>query len=111
MPLRLRSGSALLALLHHSIFIAHQSDHGLRRSNQSGIARWDRDSFLHCDREPERGINLANVPKSTCPERRYARYKDTDIYLLELDDPLSAVDSHVSRHLVDKCVCSYPNLR
>ena len=29
-------------------------------------------------------------------------YFDADIYLL--DDPLSAVDTHVGRHLYDKCI-------
>ena len=27
----------------------------------------------------------------------------TDVYLL--DDPLSAVDAHVGRHLFDRCIC------
>lgn len=31
-----------------------------------------------------------------------AIYRSADIYLL--DDPLSAVDSHVSRHLFDQCI-------
>jgi ABC-type multidrug transport system fused ATPase/permease subunit len=31
-----------------------------------------------------------------------ALYRDADIYLL--DDPLSAVDTKVSKHLFDKCV-------
>lgn len=31
----------------------------------------------------------------TCP--------NADVYLL--DDPLSAVDAHVGRHLFDRCIC------
>ena len=31
-----------------------------------------------------------------------AIYRDTDIYLL--DDPLSAVDTHVARHLFEHCM-------
>lgn len=34
-----------------------------------------------------------------------AVYKDADIYLL--DDPLSAVDTHVGKHLFEDCVCGY----
>jgi ATP-binding cassette subfamily C (CFTR/MRP) protein 4 len=32
-------------------------------------------------------------------------YKDADIYLL--DDPLSAVDAHVGRHLFDDCIKNF----
>jgi ABC-type multidrug transport system fused ATPase/permease subunit len=32
-------------------------------------------------------------------------YKVADIYLL--DDPLSAVDTHVGRHLFDDCICDF----
>ncbi|XP_011647242.1 multidrug resistance-associated protein 4-like isoform X2 [Pogonomyrmex barbatus] len=34
-----------------------------------------------------------------------AVYRDADIYLL--DDPLSAVDTHVGRHLFDECINNY----
>lgn len=30
-------------------------------------------------------------------------YRDADVYLL--DDPLSAVDAHVSEWLMSKCIC------
>ncbi|KAL0112749.1 hypothetical protein PUN28_012191 [Cardiocondyla obscurior] len=66
----------------------------------------DIDSFLHGDHTivGERGINLSGGQRARINLAR-AIYKDADIYLL--DDPLSAVDSHVSRRLVDKCICGY----
>jgi ABC-type transport system involved in cytochrome bd biosynthesis fused ATPase/permease subunit len=32
-------------------------------------------------------------------------YKDADVYLL--DDPLSAVDPHVSKHLFEDCIAGF----
>jgi ABC-type multidrug transport system fused ATPase/permease subunit len=34
-----------------------------------------------------------------------AVYREADIYLL--DDPLSAVDTRVGRHLFDDCICGF----
>jgi ATP-binding cassette subfamily C (CFTR/MRP) protein 4 len=34
-----------------------------------------------------------------------AIYKDADVYLL--DDPLSAVDPHVGKHLFDDCIAGF----
>lgn len=52
----------------------------------------------------EKGINLSGGQKHRVALAR-AVYAHADIYLL--DDPLSAVDAHVGRHLFDKCICRY----
>jgi len=49
----------------------------------------------------ERGINLSGGQKQRVSLARSA-YDDADIYLL--DDPLSAVDAHVSRHLWNELI-------
>ncbi|ORX82952.1 P-loop containing nucleoside triphosphate hydrolase protein [Basidiobolus meristosporus CBS 931.73] len=49
----------------------------------------------------ERGINLSGGQKQRLNIAR-AVYFDSDIILL--DDPLSAVDAHVGKHLFDKCI-------
>ena len=51
----------------------------------------------------EKGINLSGGQRSRVALAR-ACYADADVYLL--DDPLSAVDAHVGRHLFDSCLCS-----
>lgn len=70
----------------------------------------DISSFLHGDSTivGERGINLSGGQRARINLAR-AIYKDADIYLL--DDPLSAVDPHVSRRLVDECICGYLKAR
>ena len=52
----------------------------------------------------ERGVSLSGGQKARVNLAR-ALYIDADIYLL--DDPLSAVDMHVGRHLFDKAINSY----
>ena len=47
----------------------------------------------------ERGVTLSGGQKSRVNLAR-ALYDDADVYLL--DDPLSAVDSEVGRHIFDK---------
>uniref|UniRef100_A0A8C6VHL5 Multidrug resistance-associated protein 4 n=1 Tax=Naja naja TaxID=35670 RepID=A0A8C6VHL5_NAJNA len=50
----------------------------------------------------DRGATLSGGQKARINLAR-AVYQDADIYLL--DDPLSAVDAEVSRHLFEKCIC------
>lgn len=49
----------------------------------------------------ERGTSLSGGQKARINLAR-AVYRNHDLYLL--DDPLSAVDSHVGRHLFDQCI-------
>ncbi|GCC24840.1 ATP-binding cassette sub-family C member 12 isoform X1 [Chiloscyllium punctatum] len=49
----------------------------------------------------ERGINLSGGQKQRISIAR-AVYSDQDIYLL--DDPLSAVDAHVGKHIFEQCI-------
>jgi ATP-binding cassette, subfamily C (CFTR/MRP), member 4 len=51
----------------------------------------------------ERGISLSGGQKARLSLAR-ALYRNSDIYIL--DDVLSAVDSHVAKHLFEKCISS-----
>ncbi|XP_073971778.1 probable multidrug resistance-associated protein lethal(2)03659 [Rhodnius prolixus] len=52
----------------------------------------------------ERGVSLSGGQRARINLAR-AVYKDADIYLL--DDPLSAVDTHVGKHLFEDCIQGY----
>ncbi|XP_022166667.1 probable multidrug resistance-associated protein lethal(2)03659 isoform X2 [Myzus persicae] len=52
----------------------------------------------------ERGVSLSGGQRARINLAR-AMYKKADIYLL--DDPLSAVDTRVGKHLYEKCIKSY----
>ncbi|XP_069689580.1 probable multidrug resistance-associated protein lethal(2)03659 isoform X2 [Periplaneta americana] len=52
----------------------------------------------------ERGISLSGGQRARINLAR-AVYKDADLYLL--DDPLSAVDPHVGKHLFDDCIAGF----
>ncbi|XP_027046092.1 multidrug resistance-associated protein 4-like isoform X2 [Pocillopora damicornis] len=52
----------------------------------------------------ERGVSLSGGQRARVNLAR-AVYADADIYLM--DDPLSAVDADVGRHLFEKCICGY----
>ncbi|XP_067014552.2 probable multidrug resistance-associated protein lethal(2)03659 isoform X2 [Anabrus simplex] len=63
----------------------------------------DMDQLPHGDRTlvGERGVVLSGGQKARVNLAR-AVYQEADIYLL--DDPLSAVDSHVGKHLFEDCI-------
>lgn len=52
----------------------------------------------------DRGVSLSGGQRARINLAR-AVYRQADIYLL--DDPLSAVDTHVAKHLYKKCITEY----
>ena len=49
----------------------------------------------------EKGVNLSGGQKQRISMAR-AAYADADLYIM--DDPLSAVDVHVGKHIFTKCI-------
>ncbi|XP_076295432.1 ATP-binding cassette sub-family C member 4 isoform X2 [Lasioglossum baleicum] len=66
----------------------------------------DFQQFNHGDKSlvGDRGASLSGGQRARINLAR-AVYRDTDIYLL--DDPLSAVDTHVGKHLFKECIKDY----
>lgn len=66
----------------------------------------DLDLFSHGDQTlvGERGVSLSGGQKARISLAR-AIYRKADIYLL--DDPLSAVDAQVGRHIFDNCIKTF----
>ncbi|XP_017889371.1 multidrug resistance-associated protein 4-like [Ceratina calcarata] len=66
----------------------------------------DFQQFNHGDKTlvGDRGASLSGGQRARINLAR-AVYRDADIYLL--DDPLSAVDTHVGKHLFNECIKSY----
>lgn len=68
----------------------------------------DFDSLPHSDKTlvGERGVSLSGGQRARINLAR-AVYRQADVYLF--DDPLSAVDARVSKHLFEKCIRGYLN--
>ncbi|EFA04157.2 ATP-binding cassette sub-family C member 4 [Tribolium castaneum] len=66
----------------------------------------DFEQFPHGDKTlvGERGTSLSGGQRARVNLAR-AVYRDADIYLF--DDPLSAVDAHVGKHLFNECIVKY----
>lgn len=56
----------------------------------------------------ERGVNLSGGQKQRISMAR-AVYSDADFFIM--DDPLSAVDVHVGRHMFENCIVGAPLAR
>lgn len=70
----------------------------------------DMELFPHGDATivGERGVSLSGGQRARVNLAR-AVYRKADIYLL--DDPLSAVDTHVGKHIFEKCIIEFLKVR
>lgn len=76
-----------------------------RYERAMSLCALEHDLSTFCDSDltevGEKGITLSGGQKSRIAIAR-ALYQDADIYLL--DDPLSAIDVHVGKHIFEKCI-------
>ncbi|XP_054166166.1 ATP-binding cassette sub-family C member 4-like [Oppia nitens] len=98
---------AFIASVRDNILFGQPYDeHRYRRVVE--VCALDRDLklFPYGDRTlvGEKGVLLSGGQKARINLAR-ALYREADIYLL--DDPLSAVDAHVAKHIFQKCIVDY----
>ncbi|XP_057653041.1 uncharacterized protein LOC130891946 [Diorhabda carinulata] len=88
------------------LFGSHYDKNLYKRVVEVCALRNDFDQLPHGDRTivGEKGVSLSGGQRARINLAR-AVYRKADIYLL--DDPLSAVDTHVGKHLFDECVCEF----
>ncbi|XP_056634781.1 putative uncharacterized protein DDB_G0282133 [Diorhabda sublineata] len=88
------------------LFGSHFDKNLYKRVVEACALRNDFDQLPHGDRTivGEKGVSLSGGQRARINLAR-AVYRKADIYLL--DDPLSAVDTHVGKHLFDECVCEF----
>ncbi|XP_055852068.1 probable multidrug resistance-associated protein lethal(2)03659 [Episyrphus balteatus] len=88
------------------IFIEKFDEHRYREVLDACALQRDIDSFRFGDSTiiGERGVSLSGGQKARISLAR-AIYKKADIYLL--DNPLSAVDSYVGKHILEKCILKF----
>lgn len=96
------SGSIKQNIVFGSEMNKHRYDHVV---NACALKK-DFEMFPHGDETliGERGSSLSGGQKARLSLAR-ALYREGDIYLL--DDPLSAVDAHVGKHLFEQCLSSH----
>lgn len=70
----------------------------------------DFDQFPYRDKTlvGDRGVSLSGGQKARINLAR-SIYRQADIYLM--DDPLSAVDTHVGKYLFNECICKHLNTK